>query len=316
MRVFVTGASGFVGHRFCQMAKCIGHDVTAQYRSICTDRITKDFTVTGIDSKTDWSGAFKQIDCIVHCAARVHQMNETKAQSRAHYHEVNALGTINLARQAAEQGVKRFVFLSSIKVNGESTLEGQKFLPEIAPKPADAYGASKWDAEVGLRKVAEETGLEVVIIRPPLVYGPGVKANFHSLLQWIDKGIPLPLGAINNKRSMVHLDNLVDLMLICCSNPRAAGNVFMVSDDNDVSTSELLKQVAHSMKKPNRMIPIPETWLKFASSVLGKKDVGQRLCSSLQVDLSSTKRALDWTPPVPFERGIQETVDAYLANKS
>ncbi|MEZ9490186.1 UDP-glucose 4-epimerase family protein [Vibrio breoganii] len=314
MRIFVTGATGFVGSRFYKLAKESGLQPLGQSRTKPIN-CNGDWIISCIGSDQDWSDTVTKVDCIVHCAARVHQMNESVDDANALYQEVNVLGTLNLARQAADAGVKRFVFLSSIKVNGESTSPNNLFQPGVGARPSDPYGASKWDAEQGLLEIAKETGLEVVIIRPPLVYGPGVKANFHSLLKWVDRAVPLPLGAIKNQRSMVFLDNLASLMLECCENPNAVGQTFLVSDDHDISTSGLLKEVATAMKRPYRMLPIPESWLKLAASLLGKKHVGERLCSSLQLDISHTKQQLGWVPPVSFSEGIKETVDDYLKQK-
>ncbi|OBT13658.1 NAD-dependent dehydratase [Vibrio sp. UCD-FRSSP16_10] len=315
MRLFVTGVTGFVGHRVSYLACKDGYQVIGQSRSQSTQNRINHFSAD-INPITNWDSAFKEVDCVVHCAARVHQMSGPLDQIESLYDEVNHLGTINLAKQAAAQGVKRFVFLSSIKVNGESTVLERPFIVKHSCTPTDPYGVSKWKAEQALKQVSKDTGMEVVIIRPPLVYGPGVKANFKSLLNWIDKGIPLPLGAINNQRSMVYLDNLVHLILECCYNPKAANETFLVSDDYDISTSVLLRQVAKSMRKSNRMLPIPEFWLKLGLRLVGKEAVGLRLCSSLQLDISHTKKRLNWTPPISFAQGVQMTVDAYLEDKN
>ncbi|WP_038176165.1 UDP-glucose 4-epimerase family protein [Vibrio pacinii] len=311
MKILVTGSTGFVGERVCSLATKREWNVRSVVRR---HALADDNTVmlSSIDADTDWSGALKNIDCVVHCAARVHQMEETKFDVLAAYREVNTLGTLNLARQASKAGVKRFVFISSIKVNGEYTEQGEPFQPHASSPPIDPYGLSKYEAEVGLKELAAETDLEVVIIRPPLVYGPGVKANFLSLLRWTKKKIPLPFGAIYNQRSLVYVDNLADLILECCLNPNAQGKVFLVSDDHDVSTTELLSCVAKQMGKPNRLIPIPASWLKGASTLIGKPAIGQRICSNLQVDISDTKCTLNWQPPVSFEQGIRNTVKAYL----
>ncbi|MDV7104218.1 SDR family oxidoreductase [Vibrio sp. TH_r3] len=315
MKLLVTGSSGFVGSRLVQLAFEREWDCIEVKRRVSFDKeITNKayFEVAELTEHTDWSGAFVEIDCIVHCAARVHQMNELEADTKLAYHQVNTLATLHLARQAAQAGVKRFVFISSIKVNGESTQVGQPFKPTVHVAPTDPYGLSKYNAEIGLQEIAHETGLEVVIIRPPLVYGPGVKANFNSMMKLVYKGWPLPLGAINNQRSLIFLDNLVDVILTACEHNNAPGCTFLVSDDNDVSVTELLRAIASSMEKKNVLLPIPTKWIMFATKMIGKAAIGQRLCDSLQVDVSQTKHKLDWTPPVDFTQGIQKTVDDFL----
>ncbi|MFY2509923.1 UDP-glucose 4-epimerase family protein [Vibrio pectenicida] len=311
MKILLTGSTGFVGSRVGAIAHERDWDVCAVVRQQVQNRSA--VCVADIGPETDWSGFLQDIDCIVHCAAIVHQMCDKNCL--VDYRTVNTLGTLNLAKQAAEAGVKRFVFLSSIKVNGEYTEPDSPFRPEILTPPTDAYGLSKYDAEVALKKLSDETGFEVVIIRPPLVYGPGVKANFLSMLNWTKKQLPLPLGAINNRRSLVYVDNLADLILECCVNPRAQSKVFMVSDDHDVSTTELLNCVAKHMGKRSVLIPIPSAFLQNLCIFIGKKDIGRRLCSSLHVDVSETKNILNWQPPYSFEQGIVNTVLAYLSSQ-
>lgn len=218
---------------------------------------------------------------------------------------MNVAGTLNLARQAASAGVERFVFLSSIKVNGEQTRPGQRFNPDDQPVPEDPYGMSKWEAELGLRKVAEESGMEVVIIRPPLVYGPGVKGNFASIQRLVARGLPLPLGAIHNKRSLVALDNLIDLIITCVDHPAAANQVFLVSDGEDLSTSELLRRVGSAMGRPARLLPVPSALIYLGATILGKKAIAQRLLGSLQVDISKARDLLDWDPPISVDEGLR-----------
>jgi UDP-glucose 4-epimerase len=212
---------------------------------------------------------------------------------------------LNLARQAAAAGLRRFVFVSSIKVNGEATQLARPFIADDAPAPLDAYGVSKMEAEQGLREIARQTGMEVVIIRPPLVYGPGVKANFAAMMRWLKRGVPLPLGAIHNQRSLVALDNLVDLILTCLTHPAATNQTFLVSDGEDVSTTELLRRMGQAMGKTARLLPVPASWLKVAASLVGKGDVAQRLCGSLQVDISKTRELLGWVPPVSLDEGLR-----------
>ncbi|WP_028024873.1 UDP-glucose 4-epimerase family protein [Enterovibrio calviensis] len=315
MKLLVTGATGFVGKRVSNTAKHKNWVVKKQVRNVALN--TDDTIVSDIHADSDWSAHLQDIDCIVHCAARVHQMQERQSSAEVlqAYREVNTFGTLNLAQQAADAGVKRFVFISSIKVNGEQTDPEQAFVPEVLQAPSDLYGLSKYEAELGLKEVANRTGLDVVIVRPPLVYGEGVKANFQSMMNIVRKGIPLPFGAINNCRSLVYIDNLVSLVLTCCTHPNAAGKTFLVSDNDDVSTTRLLRQIAKSMGRPNRLLPLPQRILVFMANTLGKSDIANRLCGNLQVDISDTIESLDWIPPVSFEQGITNTVDAYLKHQ-
>jgi len=225
------------------------------------------------------------------------------------YREVNVKGTLNLASQAAQAGVRRFVFVSSIKVNGEATQPGQPFTADDVPSPLDPYGVSKLEAERGLREIEAETGMEVVIVRPPLVYGPSVKANFAAMMRWVARGIPLPLGAIHNARSMVALDNLVDLLVACLKHPAAAGQTFLVSDGQDVSTTELLRRTAQAMGKKALLLPVPASMLELGATLLGKRAVAQRLCGSLQLDIAKTRRLLGWNPPLTLDQGLKKAVE-------
>ncbi|MEZ9778580.1 UDP-glucose 4-epimerase family protein [Vibrio sp. 10N.261.54.A5] len=311
MKLLVTGSTGFVGARVVELAKERDCTVVPVVRK-SIELSPNGFLVSSIGAETDWSGAFDGVDCVVHCAARVHQMNESEQGALTAYRDINTLGTLNLAKQAAEAGVKRFVFVSSIKVNGEFSKPNLPFEPNLKNTPQDPYGLSKYEAEVELAKLSKETGLEVVIIRPPLVYGPGVKANFLSMMRLIDKGIPLPFGAIKNQRSLVYLDNLSDLILTCCEHPSAPGYTFLASDDQDVSTTQLMQTIAHAMGKSPRLIPIPMSWIQAGSSVLNRQHIAQRICGNLQVDIGLTKEILGWNPPVSFEQGIKRTVEAYL----
>jgi nucleoside-diphosphate-sugar epimerase len=242
---------------------------------------------------------------VIHAAARAHIMKDEVADPLAEYRRVNVDGTLNLARQAAAAGVKRFIFISSIKVNGEQTPLGQPFTADDTPAPEDAYGISKWEAEQGLQQLATETGMEVVIIRPPLVYGPGVKGNFASMIKLVAKGLPFPLGAIHNQRSLVAVDNLVDLIITCIDHPVAANQVFLAGDGQDLSTTELLRGVAKAMGKPARLIPVPSSLLMLGATLLGKKAVAQRLLGSLQVDIAKARNLLGWEPPVSVEEGLE-----------
>ena len=251
-----------------------------------------------------WADAMNEKQCIVHLAARVHVMHESACDSLAQFRMVNVERTLHLARQAAAAGVKRYIFISSIKVNGEQTQPGHPFHADDAPAPQDPYGISKMEAEIGLRTIAQETGMEVVVIRPPLVYGPGVKANFASMVKWLQRGIPLPLGSIHNRRSLVALDNLVDLIITCIHHPAAANQTFLVSDGEDVSTTELLRRMGAALGRPARLLPVPQYLLEWGASLVGKRDVAQRLFSSLQVDMDKTRQLLGWVPPVSLEQGL------------
>lgn len=258
---------------------------------------------------TDWGLALQGVDAVVHCAARVHVMQDDATAPLQAYREVNVNGTLNLARQAARGGVRRFVFVSSIKVNGEATQLGRPFTADQVPLPLDPYGVSKLEAEQGLHDIEAQTGMEVVIVRPPLVYGPGVKANFATMMRWVTRGIPLPLGAIHNARSMVALDNLVDFLVTCIKHPAAAGQTFLVSDGEDVSTTELLRRTAQAMGKKTLLLPVPASVLELGATLLGKRAVAQRLCGSLQVDITKTRRVLGWTPPLTLDQGLKKAVE-------
>jgi nucleoside-diphosphate-sugar epimerase len=268
--------------------------------------------VPDISAATEWSTALRGQDVIIHCAARVHVMNECSSDPLAAFRSVNVDGTLNLARQAASAGASRFIYLSSVKVNGEVTCAGQRFSADDAVAPMDPYGRSKHEAEVGLRELSLQTGLEVVIIRPPLVYGPGVKANFARLMHAVHRGWPLPLGAIQNRRSLVALENLVDLIATCVEHPDAANQTFLVSDGEDLSTTQLLRKIGDALEKPARLIPVPMFLLKLAGGLLGQREVVQRLCESLEVDIYKTQQLLGWTPPLSVEEGLKRIAEEYL----
>jgi len=242
-------------------------------------------------------------------------MNDSAIDPLTEYRNVNYEGTLNLARQAVHVGVKRFIFISSIKVNGEETILGKPFTADDVPNPVDPYGVSKAETEQALLELAASTELEVVIIRPVLVYGPGVKANFRSLIKWVSKGVPLPLGFIRNKRSLVALDNLVDLTVTCIDHPNAVNQIFLVSDGEDLSTTELLQRVCSALNRPTRLLPVPVWIISFAATLIGKRDVAQRLLGSLQVDISKTQDVLGWSPPVSVDNALQKTAQCFLMKK-
>ncbi len=311
--VLVTGAAGFIGRALVDRLLGEGVPTVAAVRRPLTGG--RMIAVGDIGPHTDWRGALAGVDCVVHLAARVHVMHERAADPLAEFRKVNVDGTLALARQAVAAGVRRFIFVSSIKVNGEGTAPGRPFAADDAPAPADAYGISKLEAERSLLALAAETGMQIVIIRPVLVYGPGVKANFRGMMAWLNKGVPLPLGAIDNRRSLVALDNLVDLILTCMNHPAAAGQVFLVSDGEDLSTTELLRRMGAALGRPARLLPVPAAWLDGAARLLGKGAVAQRLCGSLQVDIEKTRRLLDWTPPVTVDEALRETARHFLAQR-
>lgn len=305
--VLVTGANGFLGRALWLSLKTRGYVVRPSVRRHITGD-TAEIAVGDIGPATDWTAALVNVCGVVHCAARVHVMNERESDSLKAFRRVNTEGTLNLARQAAAAGVKRFVFISTLKVNGEATLPGQAFCADDVPAPQDAYSMSKYEAEVGLRQLAQDTRMEVVIVRPPLIYGPRVKGNFASLIRVLALGLPLPLGAINNSRSMVALDNLVDLLVVGLKHPAAAGQTFLISDGEDVSTSELLVRTAKAMGKSATLLPVPVSILKLVFALLGRPEMAQRLCGSLQLDMEKTRRVLDWTPPLSLDEGLRISV--------
>ncbi len=263
-----------------------------------------------IDRQTEWTRILDDVDVVIHLAARGHVMKEQLANPLDAYRETNVDGTLNLARQAAKSGVRRFIFVSSIKVNGEQTLLGKPFAADDIPAPEDAYGISKLEAEQGLLILSKETEMEVVIIRPPLVYGPEVKENFASMMKFVASGVPLPFGAIYNQRSLVAIDNLVSLIITCIDHPAAVNQVFLVSDGEDVSTSDLLRRLAKAAGVSSRLIPIPAGLLNMGLTMLGKKMIAQRLLGSLQVDISKTQEMLGWAPPVSVDEGLLRCFDA------
>ncbi len=311
--ILITGATGFVGRSLCERLK--GRDaLRIAVRSPVAGGWTEqhDVVQAALDPAQDWRPALEGVATVVHCAARVHVMNDDATDPLSEFRRINVDGTARLATQAAEAGVGRFIFISSIKVNGESTVPGRPFTALQAPAPIDPYGVSKWEAEQQLRKLSAETGMEVVIIRPVLVYGPGVKANFLNLMKWLYKGVPLPLGAIHNKRSLVALDNLVDLIVTCIDHPGAANQTFLVSDGEDLSTTELLRRMSQALGKRSRLLPVPVWMLKTVANTLGKQSIAQRLCGSLQVDIAQTRECLGWTPPISVDAALHKTAQHFL----
>ncbi|WP_313296023.1 SDR family oxidoreductase [Pseudomonas sp.] len=314
MRIILTGASGFVGRAVLQVLSS-----TADLAVIIPLRTPMRAMPDGVlsypihDLTDDQSAQFAvhRPDVVVHCASRVHIMSDKSADPLAEFRRVNVDGTLALARAASDAGARRFIFVSSIKVNGEETQPGRPYRSDDEPKPIDPYGISKLEAERGLLAHGAATGMEIVIIRPVLVYGHGVRANFLNMMRWLDRGVPLPFAAIRNKRSLVALGNLVDLIVTCVDHPAAAGQVFLVSDGDDLSTPDLLQRMASALNKPARLLPIPSWMLDAGAKLLGKGALSRRLCGSLQVDISSTQERLGWQPPLGVDDALRATARSY-----
>jgi nucleoside-diphosphate-sugar epimerase len=312
-RMLITGANGFVGKALCAELLEHGHVVRAASRATGSVMERVDITVVGsIDDKTDWTGALAGIDVVIHLAARVHVMHEKATDPLEEFRRVNTVGTEHLARAAAISGVKRMVFASSIKVNGEETTAGHRFSEHDIPAPQDPYGVSKWEAEQALHRVSKETGLEVVVVRPPLVYGPGVKGNYERLMSALSKGMVLPFASVNNVRSMLYVENLVDAIRVCATSSAASGNTYLLCDGEDVSTPTLLRQMGAAMEKPVCLIPCPLTLLKTLGFLLGKSSEVKRLLGSLQIDNSKIRHDLNWQPPFTLQEGLDATAKKYL----
>lgn len=310
--ILVTGANGFVGRALCSELSRRGTAVRAVVRDAARGAgLPGELAVIGTPlHETDWSPIVAGVDAVIHLAARVHVMKETAGDPLAAFRAVNVEGTAAVAQSAARQGVKRFVFVSSIKVNGEETPE-RAFRADDAPAPQDPYGASKWEAELLLKKIAEETGLEVVIVRPPLVYGPGVGGNFLRLLKLVERGFPLPLGRVDNRRSMIYSRNLADALIACALHRAAAGETFLVSDGEDLSTAELIRRMAGALGTTARLLPVPRAMLGLAGRLTGKSDEMQRLISSLTVNTERIQAALGWSAPYTLDEGMAETARWY-----
>jgi len=309
MTLLVTGANGLVGRRLSHRLMREGFGVRSAVRTFKSATPSHQHVAVGsIDQATDWCQALVNVDTVLHCAARVHVMNDTEVNPLAAFRAVNVQGTLNLAQQAAAAGVKRFVFISSVKVNGECTAPGHAFAETDSPNPPDDYGQSKHEAEQGLRQIATDTGLEVVIVRPPLIYGPGVKANFAALMHAVQKGWPLPLGAVHNRRSLVALDNLVDFIITCITHPKAANQTLLISDGQDLSTTELVRGMAQAAGVPARLLPVPVWALEWAGRLAGKGDTILRLCGNLQIDSSKARELLGWQPKVSVQEGLRRAI--------
>jgi nucleoside-diphosphate-sugar epimerase len=308
-RILVTGANGFVGRALVADLVRRGERVTAATRSTAAfpDEV-RAVRIGNLGPDTDWSEALANCEIVVHCAARVHVMNDTAVDPTAEYQMANVQGTRALARQAAAANVKRFVFLSSVKVNGERTWPGKPFTHRDPPARMDPYGTSKADAEEALQAVARAASMEYTIVRPALVYGPGVRANFLAMSQWVARGIPLPLGAVTaNRRAFVAIDNLLNLLAIVLRHPSAANQVFLASDGDDMSTVTLLRRTADALGVRVRLVPVPMWALSLGAIVLRKPELVRRLVHSLELDISNARKRLGWKPPIAVDEGLRRT---------
>lgn len=316
MRILVTGATGFVGRGIVMRLREQGRfSVCAGvYRNALDPVPGIGYIQTGdVKDPSSWRDAMRGIDVVVHAAARVHVLRENMDNSLAQHRAVNVAGTLNVARAAAASEVQRFIFISSIKVNGERTSPNEPFVADTQPAPADPYAISKLEAEVGLREIASSGGMQLTIVRPPLVYGPGVKANFQSMMTWLHRGVPLPLSAVTkNRRSLVALDNLADLVATCVEHPAAGNQTFLVADGEDLSTSDLLRRLGRALGRPARLFPVPVGILSGMMRMAGREEFGRRLLESLEVDIAKTREQLGWRPPLSVDRGLELVARAFL----
>ncbi|KHA72104.1 NAD-dependent dehydratase [Pseudomonas chlororaphis] len=314
-KILITGGSGFVGAAVIKrLALESGCSLIAPVRNMSIKFAAGVHTVhfANLDSVSDWSDSLKGVEVVIHAAARVHVMTEVSADPLATFREINVEGTLNLARQAVAAGVRRFIFISSVKVNGEGLPDDQAYFADDAPSPVDPYAISKLEAERALQSLAVVTGLEIVIIRPVLVYGPGVKANFLSMMHWLHRGIPLPFGAVHNSRSFVAIENLVDLIVTCVEHPAATNQIFLASDGEDVSTTQLLRKLANALGKPVLLVPIPVCFMRGVAALLGQQPLSQRFFGSLRVDISKNRQLLGWVPPVTLDEALGRTAQHFM----
>ncbi|WP_038971752.1 UDP-glucose 4-epimerase family protein [Bradyrhizobium genomosp. III] len=316
MKVLVVGASGFVGGQLVHRLANDGIPLRAAVHRNRADLPAGIDIAENVDleGSFDWTSAIAGCDTVAHLGARVHVMRESSANELEAYRRVNVDGTLSLARQAAAAGVRRFVFLSSVKVCGEFTTPNAPFDETTTPRPQDPYGVSKHEAELGLLELGRASGMQVVILRPPLIYGPGVRANFLSMMRWLWRGVPLPLGGIDNRRSLIGVGNMVDLICTCLRHPAAAGEVFMASDGEDLSTPELLKRLALALDTTARLLPIPADLLEYVAALAGQRALAQRLCRSLRVDSRKVRKVLDWQPPFSVDQELQRTARKFLGS--
>jgi len=307
--MLVTGATGFVGRSLCSRLRDDGFFVRGTQRNLESHlsllQGIEPVLIDPLGPNTSWGASLDGIDTIIHLAARVHIMNDPSKDPLSEFRYVNVEGTSKLARDAVKSGVKRFVYISSIKVNGEKSSRG--YAQDSLAQPSDPYAISKWEAEQALRRIENETGLEVVVIRPTLVYGPGVKANFLNMMKTIQLGVPLPLASIKNKRSLIFIGNLVDAIVACSVQPEAAGKTYLVSDDEDISTPDLIRRIAKTLGQPARLFPMPLSLLRLAGRLAGKSNEVSRLTGSLTVDIVKIKQELGWVPPCSLDESLRLT---------
>jgi nucleoside-diphosphate-sugar epimerase len=315
--VMVTGATGFIGRALCASLAANGYDVVAASRQVGMPLSAgmRAVQVPEIGAETDWNDALEGCAYIVHCAGMAQVSRGRDADTLSRYRSVNLEGTVRLAEQAAAQGVRRFVFFSSILVMGSYTEMGQPFTADDQCEPLESYAISKWEAERALFEVARKHAMELVVIRPPLVYGPGVSGNFKRLMQCVRAGFPLPLGAVHNLRSMVGMENLLHFTLCCLQHPAAANQVYLVSDGEDLSTTQLLQKIGLALHRPARLFAVPGHWMMAGAGMLGMGDMARRLLGSLQADIGKNREMLGWKPPVSVDAGLQRTTDWFLRAK-
>ena len=313
-RILVTGASGFVGSALvCQLALRGGYMLRGTCQHTDAPRVDDgvEWFYGRLGPHADWMPALRDVDTVIHTAAKVHDMAGPTMALPAEYERVNVEGTVRLAQQAARSGVRRFIFISSIKVNGEITTRNKAFVAEDAVAPVDGYGRSKLECELALFAMATDYAMEIVVLRPPLLYGPSVRGNFQSLLKLVALGVPLPFKAIDNLRSLMGVGNLVDLLMVCIDHPSAANQVFLVSDGEDLSTKDLVSRIGVAMGRPVYLFPVPPWVLTAGASAIGRYGVAQRLCESLRIDTTRTQQILGWVPPIGVDEGLRRTVNAF-----
>lgn len=312
MSTLITGSNGLVGQALVQELARRGRPglrAAARQPAAGLPPGVVPLNLPTLQANADFGAMLVGVSTVLHTAARVHVMDDRALDPLKAFREVNTVGTLNLAKQAAAAGVRRFVFVSSVKVNGEATAPGHAFHHDDAPRPLDPYGVSKAEAEQGLHELAADTDMEVVLVRPPLVYGPGVKANFAAMMRAVQRGLPLPLAcATRNRRSLVALDNLVDLLITCLDHPAAANQTFLASDGEDLSTADLLRRLGQAMGQPARLLPVPNSLLRLGATMLGRGNVAQRLLGNLQLDIAHTRETLEWTPPITVDEGLRRAV--------